>query len=108
MNNKGEQVTEVKDNTGVHKFLCMHKKIYYTVKKEFLEKIPDPSIVPPGELATKHNMMNFLHNEHGPAIHSTVQGYQEYWLNGKRCSEEDAERIKHNIKFNNEFNELLK
>lgn len=97
-------------NTGTFTFTADHGKIEITVKKEFLEKIPDPTKVPFGDLFQKHHAKDFLHNEHGPAMVSLVPGvdFKDYWLNGQRCDDETKARIMHGNKFDQKFNDLIK
>lgn len=77
-----------------------------TVKKEFLQNC-DPLKTTLQECMTKHDMPKFLHNENGPAFTSTVAKHSEYILNGKKATPEEEERIKHNAKFGNEFDQML-
>lgn len=61
------------------------KKNYVTltVKREFLEKCPNPSEYTNHDLALKFNVPFFLHNEHGPAVIDHFEKTKSYWLNGR-------------------------
>jgi hypothetical protein len=88
------------------------EKVYYTlsVKKEFLEKCPNPEAFEPHELNVKHYMFKFLHNDSGPAIvrkaYSLSPERIEYWLDGRCISTEDKEKAA-KMAHNNEFNKKL-
>ncbi len=44
------------------------------------------------EFATSHFKNNRLHREDGPAI-ECANGYKEWFLNGKKCSKKEHNRI---------------
>jgi hypothetical protein len=93
-----EEVTTVVSPCGIFQ---------YTFKTEFLKNGVDPSKLTFFELVQKHELGRYLHNPYGPAVVSRKQGYGEYWLDGKKVSDEVAEKIKHNAKFNNTLEDLL-
>jgi hypothetical protein len=69
--------------------------------------VPKPEDVSYEQLMTDHQMASYLHNPHGPAIKILRNGYEEYWLDGKKCSEEIEKKIKHDLKFNDELNDII-
>lgn len=107
-------------------------KFVLTVKKEFLEKCPNPSEFDVHELNVKFYMFKFLHNETGPAIIKTyVQGSYtseagtpeatqnftirgadrlEFWIDGRLMNADDAPRaakMLHDCTFKNKLDEVL-
>lgn len=99
----------------------------FTVKKEFLEKCPNPSQVGIEELVTKHDFKNFLHNPTGPAVRygqkipnevreallknesvKNVDGNPgTYWLNGQLLTGAELEKLKHDVEFGDKFEDML-
>lgn len=109
----------------------------FSVKTEFLEKVPHPEKLTPHVLMSEHNMFNFLHSTHGPAAklimvaankekgrprmdsrlvakNGKVPGYEEgiapfgeYWINGKRVSPEEEAAMLKNYIFSLTKNNTL-
>ena len=88
-------------------FTSLDKIFEFTIKSEFLEKVAEPTTISTLDLMTNHRMVKYLHNPFGPAIKVLTNGYEEFWLEGKRVSAEVAEKIKHNTLFTEEFNKML-
>jgi hypothetical protein len=92
---------------ATHTFRSEDGIFEFTIKKEFLA-IADPSKHSTHKLMTEFKVGNYLHNPFGPAITNLKNGYQEFWLEGKRAPADVAEKIKHQTNFNNDLEQLLK
>lgn len=79
------------------------KRFKFTVKAEFRTRCSNAHEMDVYDLMTKHQLASFLHNPGGPAIIHNVDGIMEYWLNGKKVSKEEGEKMAHNFQFNNEL-----
>lgn len=66
----------------------------FTVKKEYLENVPNPNQESFEDLLTKHGIAPFLHNPTGPAILVLKNGHKEYWVDGRKVSLEVEAEIK--------------
>ena len=93
--------------TETYTFISDNKIFQTTIKSEFLKIIAKPETVPYEQLMTEHGMSQYLHNPHGPAVKVLRNNYEEYWLDGKKVSEEVEAKIKHNIKFHGELEDIL-
>lgn len=90
--------------------------VWWTVKPEFMEKVPDPKNVDHIVLIEEHAIQNFWHCTVGPAVtadnaeirnHFKGDIYKEYWIDGKRLSDEQARAEEHRLKFDNKFEDLV-
>jgi hypothetical protein len=109
----------------------------FSVKTEFLEKVPHPEELFPHILFLEHSMQNFLHSTNGPAAkllvvaankekgrprmdsrqvakEGGIPGYEsgqahfgEYWINGKRVSPEEEAVMLKNFIFSLTSNNVL-
>jgi hypothetical protein len=59
------------------------------------------------ELVNDHHLIQYLHNEVGPAMENLLTGRNEYFLNGEQIEKEKVERIKHNKHFNESIEESI-
>ena len=86
-------------STGeTYTFVSDNKIFKVTIKAEFLKIIPKPEEHVFHDLMTQHSMPQYLHNPNGPAMVVLTNGHEEYWIDGKRCTDEVAEKMKHTIK----------
>lgn len=99
----------------------------FTVKKEFLDKCPNPNEHDLESLTTNYEFNKFLHNPMGPAVIYEVKIPQEvrdallkneaiglvedkvvaYWLNGNLMSGEELKKLKHDTEFGDKFDKML-
>lgn len=63
-------------------FQTLDKTHTLTVKKEFLQKCPNPEDYSMLDLNSKFLLLIYLHNESGPAVIRHQDNFQEEWLNG--------------------------
>lgn len=77
------------------------------VKPEFLT-LCDVQKVHIFDMFKDHKLFDYLHNDAGPAIVNHQNGEVNYIINGKPATEEEIERIKHNVDFNGRLNTEIK
>jgi hypothetical protein len=83
-------------------------RFQFTVKGTFLHKCWEhPSQYDAYDLNSKFHLSEYLHNPSGPAIVHLGSGQVEYWLNGKKLTDEEGAKISHDYKFNNKLMEDL-
>lgn len=81
-------------------------KYTFTVKSTFLEKCPSPETADPYELETKYSISEYFHNQLGPAM-VYPDKTEEYWVDGRALDEQETEKLKHSIRFNNKLEEII-
>jgi len=99
----------------------------FTVKKEFLEKCPNPEQQDLESLVVNFDFKNFLHNPLGPAVTYLTKIPNEvreallkneavgllndevvcYWLNGELMTGENLKKLKHDANFGDKFDKML-
>lgn len=94
-------------NDVTYTFNCLDNIFTFTIKKEFLQHCAEPSKMDRNKLFTELKMGTYLHNPYGPALTVISKKYDEYWLEGKRVSEEVAAKIKHQVSFHNDLEKIL-
>lgn len=87
----------------LYKFVTSNKKFELVVKSEFLKKCPKPEDFTDHDLLTIYKVNQFFNNPMGPAITRLRDGYSEYWIDGKKLSEEEGKRIAHSHAFNSKL-----
>lgn len=100
--------TTVTTTGEVHIFTEADKEVQFAVKTEFLKKCNNPQDFDAYNLLTKYQLAKFLHNPGGPAIVLLKSPEKaEYWLDGKKLSEEEGRKMAHNHEFNDRFVKTL-
>ena len=89
------------------KFTTVDGKFEMSVKSTFLKVCEKPSEVKLMDLLTVHRVNQYFHNTTGPAITRKRDNYMEYWLDGKKVSEEEGKRIEHEFNFNNKVMSII-
>lgn len=92
----------------LHTFFDKKKRFQFTVKKDFLEKCPNPETIADPELFTEYKINLYLHNEKGPAVTRMKDGFVLYWIEGKMLTKEEGERIAHIHDYTTRFNDMIK
>ena len=96
----------------------------FTVKKEFLEKCPNPSEHDLEALTVTFSHQKFLHNPAGSAVNyleklpkevkeklnsiDETSGLKAYWLDGTLLKGEERKKFIHDTQFHTTFHESLK
>lgn len=84
----------------------------FTVKREFLEIVPEPEKMDVMKLLGETEMAKYFHNPIGPAIvHLKIQDKNIkdcYFLNGIPLQESEVEKLIHNQDFSSGFEKLIK
>jgi predicted PilT family ATPase len=84
----------------------------FTVKREFLQEVPEPEKMDVQQLFGETQMPKFLHNPVGPAIkHLKIKNNEIedcYFLNGTPLTKEETEKLIHNQDFSQGFEKLIK
>lgn len=98
-------------------FKTLNKKLNISVKSTFLNIIPNPESTNLNELLDIYNMASYYHNPNGPAIEFPIElrptenhkffeneidfditwgkyFYREYWIDGKRLSDEETRKFR--------------
>lgn len=93
------------------KFTSDCKKFEVCVKPEFLEKNnltkEDLEKTAWFILISEKGIMPFLHNPTGPALHNKPLNHSLYFINGKPVTDEELEKMKHSINFNDKLDQTL-
>lgn len=55
----------------------------------------------------QYKFQEFLHNTKGPAVRHTKVPFEQYYINGKLLSDEEAEKMKHDIQFHEKFDKVI-
>lgn len=71
-----------------HTFTTVDNKFTITVKKEFLDKCPEPDKLDAYTLMTEHKVNLFFHNPEGPAAIRLSDGMKSYWIDGQHIKDE--------------------
>lgn len=72
-------------------FQDKNKKYTLSVKKEFIEKCPNPEQYGHTELLAKFKVYLFLHNEKNPSVILNGTKEFQFWQNGKYLEKENPE-----------------
>lgn len=100
-------------------FIENEGKVQFTVKKTFLDvvDVTDTNIKHSAyKLLKDHKMGDYLHNQKGPAVRVIVPvkdkkgnpiDYKEYWVDGKRLTQEEGEKMEHNANFIDRAEKLI-
>ncbi len=88
-------------------FYDASKQFLLTVKSEFLNRCWLPSAYDVYTLNTEYFLSKFLHNPTGPAIVDVINGINQYWINGKRLTDEDGETFALRAKYEDKLMDLI-
>lgn len=85
------------------RFIGIDKKYEFVVKAEFAQLYPDYMTKKTYNLIADCKINNYLHNPSGVAITRFDNNQQEYWIDGKKLSDEESKLIKHKEEFDKNF-----
>lgn len=86
----------------------------YTVKADFLTKVPNPEECSNHELWDQHAIFQYLHNPSGPALVNTASKDKDgkpkevFFLNGKKVSDDERDKIIYSNNFKKDIRDALK
>jgi hypothetical protein len=96
--------------SDVYTFKDKENKFTLSVKKEFLDRCPNPENHTAYELNSEFYLFTYLNNPSAPAVIRHKDNREEYWINGRCLNKEDpelAKKMEDTYKFNNKLEAVL-
>ena len=105
---KDSTLVITKDDVNADTFTFIDKSglFEWTFKREALKEF-DILKDPTWENLHNHKYQQYLHNTKGPAVRHTKVPFEQYYINGNLLSDEEAEKMKHDIQFHQKFNDVI-
>lgn len=100
--NLGEETITVVDEKGIFE---------WTFKRTALKNF-DVTLKPPTwEELYQNKFQEYLHNMNGPAVRAiggpAAGQFEQYYINGKLLSDEETEKMKHDLKFHKKLDDVI-